>query len=156
MSKITTLDTPFAKFRALSEMLPSAVAFLTKYRTEVELSDSDAQTIASLRNYSSTPVSRLYQMLADGGKLSCFSKFDYSRFAGDVPELLTLDKVVIDGKYLPGISLPAPIQKCWVNLTPILGKRDLYNSALFVTYATALCGLFVRASFGDNQMSESL
>lgn len=144
MRKLTLFDTPFSKARSLSNMVPPALTFLIKNK-DVFVSDKGMQTLSDLKLYSSTSMSKLYQALVEADKLKHFVVLDFTSHKEDVPEILTMDKVVIDGKYIPNIPVPTPIQKCWVNLTPILGKKDAYNGALLITDTTTLCAMFVKA-----------
>lgn len=144
MKKITLLDTPFAEARSVVPMLRPTIEFLIK-NPEVILSEKDYETLTSLKFYSSSPVSTLYQTLVAAKKLTNFLLLDLSSVKNDLPELLTIDKLIVDGKYIPNLSVPTPIQKCWVNLTPVLGKRATYNGALTINDTTQLSAIVIKA-----------
>lgn len=143
----TLLETPFVKARDVSRYLAEAVTFMIK-NPVVVLKDERLRDIESQRLFSNTPMSRIFQGLASAGKLNQFLFLDYSSLKGTgIPEVLISDDLCIDGRAIQTFQVPAIAQKCWINLTPILGKRDSYNSPLFFTDLSRLTQLVGRAAF---------
>ena len=106
--------------------------------------------------FSSTPMSRLFQDLVEFDKLNAFVCYNLSNMVEDIPEVLTIQDICIDGKSIPSLPVPARFQKCWINLTPISTKLDPYNVQYNITDATQLANLFVRAAlitgYEDNDL----
>lgn len=154
MKDFTLFDTPFAKARSIPGLVSPALAFLTKNLSLVLLRDNQLEELARIRLLSSTPVCRMFQDLASVGKLDNFCFFNLTNFKGDTPEILALDDVVVDGRMLPAATTPAQLQKCWINLTSIVGKKDSYNGNITITDTTALASTVVRSAitsvFHDN------
>ena len=155
MRKSTLFDTPFAKARTLQQMVPPALTFLIKNK-EAFINEAGLQTLTNLKLYSSASICKIFQTLAENDKLKCFTLLDLTSFQNDVPELLTLDKVVVDGKHIQNIPVPTPLQKCWINLTPVLRKENAYNGALIITDVTQLSAMIVKAflcsTYNDSDM----
>lgn len=147
MKKTMLLDTPFAKARSLNNMLPHALRFLIKNMPEVLIRDENLKSIESIRPASSTPIFRIFQDVISMGKLNNYALLNFSNFKEDIPELMALDEITIDGKYLPNIPSPAQLQKCWLNITPIVGKKTSYNDSLNITDHGTLASLIVRGAF---------
>ena len=156
MKSITLLTTSFAKARQLPTMVQQAVPFLIKNGPLVTLQDNQIKDLQNLRVYSSTPLSKLFQDITTAEKLRSFVFFNLARYAQDIPEVLALDDVVIDGKTISFIPVPAQLQKCWINITPITAVKDSYNGTLNITDLAAFSGMIVRAAlcttFQDNDV----
>lgn len=146
MKNITLFDTSFAKARAVAGMLQPAVTFLIKNGQEVVISDDQIHDLESVRLYSSNPISKLFQDITTAGKLNNFIFLNFSRYGKDIPSLLALDDIVIDGKAITSLPVPAQLQKCWINITPITSIKDSYNGTLNITDAAAFASMVVRAA----------
>ena len=154
MNKFTLFDTSFAKARSLTTMAQNAVPFLVKNGPLVIL--EDIRDLDSVRVFSSTPLSKLFQDITAAGKLSNFTFLNLARYNKDIPEILALDDIVIDAKTIPSTPVPAQIQKCWINITPITSIKDSYNGSLNVSDTAAFASMVVRAaivqSYNDSEV----
>ena len=153
---LTLFDTPSVKTRFSSSMVQQAVTYLVKNTLDVVLNERQVKSIKDIRMYSSTPICKIFQSLVDADKLNCFTCLNLERSQSDIPEVLTVDDITIDGRVIPNIPVPTQLQKCWINLTPIASRSDLYNDSLRVSDTTTLASLFVRAalvcSYHDSDM----
>lgn len=156
MKNITLFDTSFAKARAIAGMLQPAVTFLIKNGPEVVITDDQLRDLEGVRLYSSNPISKLFQDIITAGKLNNFIFVNFSKYGKDIPSLLALDDIVIDGKAVSTLPVPAQLQKCWINITPITSIKDSYNGMLNITDAAAFASMVVRAalcsSYVDNEL----
>lgn len=142
----TLFDTPYVMARDVSKHLTEALTFILKNQFVV-LGNDRLKDIESQRIFSSTPMSRVFRNIANAGKLNQFLFLDYSELKNtSIPEILITDDLCIDGKAVRTIQVPAFAQKCFINLTPILGKRDSYNDSLFFTDVSRLAQLVARAA----------
>lgn len=144
MNNFTLFDTSFAKARSVTSMAQQAVPFIIKNKPLIVL--EDIRDLESVRVFSSTPLSKLFQDITTAGKLSNFTFLNLSRFNKDIPEILALDDIVIDAKYIPSTPVPAQLQKCWINITPITSVKDSYNGSLNITDSAAFATMVVRAA----------
>lgn len=144
MNNFTLFDTSFAKARSLTTMAQTAVPFIIKNGPLVVL--NDIRDLEAVRVFSSTPLSKLFQDITNAGKLSNFTFLNLSRFNKDIPEILALDDIVIDAKTIPTTPVPAQLQKCWINITPITSVKDSYNGSLNISDAAAFASMIVRAA----------
>lgn len=142
MNKPTLFETPFAAARSLNKELPPAVAYLIKYNDIVHV---DPGFINDINVYSSTSASVIFNNLKVDGKASSFMFYNIGR-APDVPPILTVNDISIDGSHIPAVSVPKNLQKCWVNLTPIISQKDSYNGRINVTDTTELANLMMRGA----------
>jgi len=144
----TLLDTPFVLARDVTSHLRDALAFLIKNQHLI-VPKERTKEIAATRTFSTTPVSKIFKNIATVDKLNNFMFLDLStvsRTSETIPEILVSDDLCIDGSAIQAFSVPAFAKKCWINLTPILGKKDSYNDTLFFTDTTALGQLITRAA----------
>ena len=146
MTKITLFDTPYARSRCLESMLLPAVTFLVKQGPLVILTDDQVAELSNLRIYSSNPLTKLFQDLTVAGALRNFVYTNLSRMSSDIPQILALDDVVVDGKMVPNVTVPTQLQKCWINITPFTSSRDSYNGGVNITDASAFASVVVRAA----------
>lgn len=147
-SRVTLVNTPFVQARDISAHIKDAVTFLIK-NPDVILSKDKVRDIGTQRLFSSTPTSRIFHAAVNADKLNNFLFLDYSHITGrglSVPELLTSDSLCIDGASITSVPVPALAQKIWINITPIVGKKDAYNDSLFFTDLGQLANLVTRAA----------
>lgn len=147
-SRVTLVNTPYVQARDISAHIKDAVTFLIK-NPDVILPKDKVRDIGTQRLFSSTPTSRIFHAIVSADKLNNFLFLDYSGITGrglSVPELLTSDDLCIDGASITTVPVPALAQKIWINVTPILGKRDAYNDSLFFTDLGQLANLVTRAA----------
>lgn len=153
---LTLFDTPSIKTRLSQSMLQQAVVYLVKNTMDVVLNENQVRSIKDTRMYSSTPICKMFQSLINADKLNNFVCINLERSNLDTPEVLTVDDITIDGRVIPNIPVPTQLQKCWINLTPIASRSDLYNDSLKITDTSTLASLFVRAalvsSYHDSDM----
>ena len=146
MKNFTLFDTSFAKARSIGNMAQTAVPFLIKNGPLVVLQESQIRDLESIRIYSSTPISKMFQDITNAGKMNNFVFTNLARFAKDIPEVLALDDITVDGKTIPNTPVPAQFQKCWINITPITSVKDSYNGTLNITDASTLASMVVRSA----------
>lgn len=142
----TLFDIPYVMARDVSRHLTEALTFILKNQFVV-LPDAKLKDVESQRIFSNTPMARIFRNIASAGKLNQFLFLDYSDLkTTSIPELLITEDLCIDGSAVSNVQVPAFAQKCWINLTPILGKRDSYNVPLFFTDVSRLAQLVTRAA----------
>jgi len=142
----TLFDTPYVQARDVQKHLSEALVFILKNQYVI-LNNNKVNDIGSQRIFSSTPVNRLYKSIATAGKLNNFLFLDYSNLtATNVPEILVSDDLCIDGNAITAFQVPAVAQKCWINLTPIVGKKDAYNDNINITDTSVLAQYICRAA----------
>ncbi len=155
MKNRSLLDTPYALASGIHKQIIASLPFIIKNEKYVCLSEADRRTIRNTSMYANTPIIKLCRAIFDADKIDNFMLYDFSAFKGDIPEVLCMDDICIDGKFID-TSVMAPLQKAWLNLTPILGKRDTYNSTIIVNDFNAMSGMFVRGlltmTYNDSQM----
>ena len=154
MNKFTLFDTSFARARSLTQKAQTALPFLIKNGPLVVV--QNIKDLDSVRVYSSTPLSKLFQDITDSGKLSEFTFLNLARYDKDIPEVLALDDIVIDAKYLPATAVPAQLQRCWINITPITSIKDSYNGSFNITDSAAFASMVVRAAIVESYNDSDL
>ena len=142
----TLLNTPFVQARDVEKYLSNALLFLLKNQYVIVPKDK-VDAIGSQRIFSSTPVNRIFKSVATAGKLNNFLFLDYSSLTNtSIPEVLVSDDLCIDGNAITAFQVPAVAQKCWINITPIVGKKDAYNDNINITDTSVLAQLVTRAA----------
>ena len=144
--KYSLFDVSIVSDRIGQGALQQAIAYLIKHTADTVLAPEQMFRIGQTKLFSSTPISRLYQELVESDKLNHFLCYNLSRNTDDIPEILTIQDIVIDGKAIPTLAVPARMQKCWINLTAISSDKDPYNGSYNITDSTTLANLFVRAA----------
>ena len=145
MNKVTLLDTAFAQAHALGKMLQPTLVFLSKNLNVIVPKLSVDRDLNSIRPWSETPISMLYTKAVQTGKLGAFSFLNLKDIKGDIPVLLTLNDVTINGKAITTTPVPAQLQNCWINLTPIVSRSSAYNDAIQISNQIELYELVARA-----------
>ena len=145
MGRVTLFNSVFAKASGLESKAKQALPFLIKNQKNVIFDTSMQKSLADIRSYLRNPLTELYQKIIDGDKLNQFTIMSFDNVSVDIPTILTLNDVTVDGKAI-GVELPDFLNKPWINLTPFIGKRDSYNGMLYINDAPAMCGLFVRGA----------
>lgn len=144
--KVSLFDVSIVADRIGQVPLQQALAFLIKDTADTVLTPDQLSHVAQTRIFSSTPISKIYQDLVESDKLMSFICYNLSGVADNIPEVLTIQDIVVDGKSVRNLSVPARFQKCWINLTSISTKVDPYNVQYNITDSTMLTNLFVRAA----------
>ena len=142
MNKLTLSETPYGVSLDLSKRGVEAATFLAKNRASVLGPDGIEYLQSAVKPTVSTPLVEIYNKAASLGKLNNFVMFDTTGLS-DIPTVLTLEDIVLDGKYLAK-SMPPAYQKVWVNLTPILTRRDAYNRNLQIANVTRFANLIAK------------
>lgn len=154
MNKLTLSETPYGVSLDLSKRGVEAATFLAKNRASVLGLDGIEYLQSAVKPTVSTPLIEIYNKAASLGKLRNFVMFDTTGVP-DVPTVLTLEDITLDGKYLAK-SMPPAYQKVWVNLTPILSRRDAYNRTLQIANTTRFANLITKGllcmSYNDSDM----
>ena len=146
MSLYTLFDTPYAQAKDLANKSVQALTFLIKNGPYVILPENQMSDIASAKLFSSTPMSKMFQDICSSGKLNNFTFLNFSQLKDSIPEAISYDEITIDGKVIPGTPVPAQMQKCWINLTPVLSAKDSYHGSLILTDMAAAASMVVRAA----------
>jgi len=128
--KHTISETPYGEVLDLKKNGLDAAAFLAKNRGAILDDDGIEHLQQTVRPTVSTPLVDIFNRASELGKLSCFTMFDLSGLE-EIPTVLTLEDIAIDGKYISK-KMSQEFQKAWLNLTPILGRRDAYNRNLVI------------------------
>jgi hypothetical protein len=142
MNKLTLFETPYADARQLDKEMPRAVEYLTKYG---QLMIVDHSFLNDIKIFSTTAASTIFTDIKDANKGSSFLFYNIGRTT-DVPTVLTVNDLTVDGAYIPKVSVPDKLKKCWVNLTPIISQKDSYNGRINVTDVTELSHLIMRGA----------
>jgi len=146
---------PAVAARFTSEGLLQAANFLVKQNLDLVLSDTAVKALGNVRLFSSTPICRLYQNLVTTNQVSKFLFYNLSNYKGDIPSALTAEDITIDGSSLAIPKVPDLINKCWINITPITTKKDLYHDVT-ITDTTKLAEFVVRAALVDSYTKNDL
>ena len=146
MIKPTLLDTLYATVHGLQTALPQASQYLIKYAPTVILDQQKTEDLAGVKIYASSPIVKIQQALMSSEKYKSIAVYFDFRTATDTPSILTIDGVTINGRSVSSTPIPALLQKCWVNLTPYLGKGSSTYNGLMITDQTAVAELLVRAA----------
>lgn len=144
MIKRTIADTPFGEQLKLRKRGLEAATFLAKNSGSILAPDGIEYLQSTVRPTVSTPFVEIYNKASELGKLSGnFTMFDLSRTV-DCPSVLTMPDVAIDGKYI-STNMPSSLQNAWLDLTPILGRRDAYNRTLQIRDVLRFAALVSRS-----------
>lgn len=154
MSKPSICDTYYGNQLGLKQRGVEAAIFLAKNPTTVLGKDGIELIKNTVKiNGAQSPLTEIYSKVAESGKLHYFTMFDLTRTGETIPPVLTLDDITIDGKYIAN-SVPQAYKNAWLNLTPILGRRDAYNSPLQITdqlrFASLVARGFLSMSYNDS------
>lgn len=145
MNKVTLLDTAFAQAHALDKALQPTMVFLSKNLNTILPPPVVNRDLNSIRPISETPISRLYLKAVQTGKLGTFSFLNLKDIKSDIPVILTLNDVTINGRAITSVPVPAQLQNCWINLTPIISRSSAYNDTLQISNQIELYELVSRA-----------
>ena len=145
MSKLTLLNSRYAKASGLSEQARKALMYLIKYQSLVLVPEQVNEIIKNVRIFVRTPITDMFQRVIDTDKLNQFSVLNYTQMGLNLPELLTYDEITVDGKSIPDTSVPDVYRRPWINITPLLGGRGTYNGIPSISDVPGLCNLFSRA-----------
>ena len=106
MSKLTLLNSRYAKASGLSEQARKALMYLIKYQSLVLVPEQVNEIIKNVRVFVRTPITDMFQRVIDTDKLDQFSVLNYTQMGLNLPELLTYDEITVDGKSIPDTSVP--------------------------------------------------
>lgn len=143
--KPTIGTTPYGVSLDLHKRAMESATFLAKNRGTFVGRDGVEYLKSSIKMTVSTPITDIYTRAADLDKLNAFSIVDLSGIQ-DVPTLLTLSEIAVDGKYVSP-NMPHDFQNVWVNLTPFLRhnkSNDAYNRIPQITDTIQLASVIAR------------
>ena len=143
MGQITLQTTTLGRATALQQQAERALPFLISYKDMVLLSELDIQALSKMRTFSNTVLNELAVLAGNEGKYSSVNFLNFNGFTSSIPEILTVNDITIDGMTVQGA--PAFLQRAWVNLTPILGKKKTMSDPIYVTDIPRLQQLVIRA-----------
>ena len=153
MPKTYVHTTPIASLYNVGLMAKDSAKFLVE---QARLSDRDPSGYASLfiNVGNVTHMQQIFKNIIESRKLNNVHLFSFSKGLVDIPELLTMEDIVVDGKYLP-ITLPSELKKPWVNLTPMVAanQNDRFKSIELVDAPKAVSAIvraFLTASYNDS------
>ncbi len=150
--KPTISDTPYGSALDIRGSAIGTAAYFIK-NPGVVFGDAEQEFLKAVRLHIKSTFSDIYQRVVEDNRLNLFTFADCAASHDQVPELLTLNDITVDGRYISK-NIPTEYQNIWVNLSPILGKRDAYNSSMQVTDTPRLCALVSRgvmcASYNDS------
>lgn len=146
MAKPWLCETAYAQAVGWDKQLPIAVKFLNKYYQECTLSETQIRDLSDVKIYSNSPLTKLWQLFVDSDRLSTILWLDCQRMQNstELPTILTYADLTINGNSIPELAVPAPLQRCWADLTPIVSSKSAYNGELFITDVNYLCELLCR------------
>lgn len=142
MGKSSIADTPYGVMLDLKKRGLEAATFLAKNSGAILGPDGIEYLQSTVRPTVATPFVEIYNRAAELGKLNSFTMFDLNRTV-DCPSVLTMNDISVDGKYISD-KMPLGLQNIWLNLTPILGRRDAYNRNLTITDSLRFAALISR------------
>lgn len=142
--KTTIMDTAYAKAAALSPQAKACAEFLIKHDSYVSLSEAHVKSLEQIRAMAPSHLANIYSKAVIAGSLNQIKYLDFTGVTSDIPEVLTIDDITIDGKYLSS-TMPVGYQKAWINLTPILSARATRAGAFQITDVQRLNTLVTRA-----------
>jgi len=154
-NKVTLLSTPFAKSYGMPQLIKESVRFLN---TEANKFDMDQMAykylLSNVSTITHTHMNALYNNIVSRDMLDSMMFFSFTnQLLTDIPELLTIEDVVIDGKYVD-LDIPTNLQKPWINLSPCM--RNTTNEFTIVD-RPKLVSLVTKAhlciSYNDTQMN---
>lgn len=149
MKKKTIADNPFGAALDLRNQAIDAAKFMVRNRDCVLGDDVFNAIKSSVKMTVSSAFADIYLKVVESGKWSSlFTLLDLSDVDDSVPTIFTLDDITIDGKYISE-NVPKAYQNAWLNLTPILGKRDTreaYNSFLPIKDTPRFASLIARGA----------
>lgn len=143
--KPTIGTTPYGISIDLRKRAVEAATFLAKNAGATVGRDGIEYLKSSVKMTVSTPITDIYSRAADLDKLNCFTMFDLSGIP-DVPSILTLNDIAIDGKYVAP-SMPHDFCNVWLNLTPFLRNEKnnvSYNRVPQITDTVQLASVIAR------------
>ena len=154
MSKSYIHETPIAKVYNIEARAKDCATFLIETANR---SDKPSNAYANLfpNIGGSTYMQKVFKNILDGRHMDNLHMFSYSKGDLDIPELLTIEDIVIDGKYLP-FTLPQMLKKPWVNLSSMVGTNSLnrFGSVELVDVPKAISLVvraFLSASYNDSR-----
>ena len=143
MGQINLQATTLGKATALQQQAERALPFLISYKDMVLVPEIDIQALAKMRTFSNTVLNELAVLAGNEGKYSSINFLNFNGFNASIPEILTVNDITLDGMTVQGA--PAFLQRAWVNLTPILGKKKNMSDPIYVTDIPRLQQLVIRA-----------
>lgn len=150
-------DTAYGSSIAMVGQAKRAYAYLATNRSLITPSPEEMVAVAGMRSLIRSTVVDLFRRIVDEGVLDQFAIMNLAAANRDIPDILTMDELTIDGKYLP--EPPAGFDRPWVNLTPLLAKRHSKSDPFAIVDVPRACGYFVRANlcagYHDKAMSET-
>lgn len=147
MKKRTISDNPFGVALDLHNQAIDAAKFIVRHPSCVLGDDVFNAIKSSVKMTVSSAFADIYLKVVESGSWSSlFTLLDLSDEEDSIPTIFTLDDITIDGKYVSE-NVPKSYQNVWLNLTPILGKRDsreAYNGFLPIKDSPRLASLISR------------
>lgn len=143
MGQINLQTTTLGRATALQQQAERALPFLISYKDMVLTPEIDIQALAKMRTFSNTVLNELAVLAGNEGKYSSINFLNFNGFNGNIPEILTVNDVTLDGLTVQGA--PAFLQRAWVNISPIVGKKKVVSDPIYITDIPRLQQLVVRA-----------
>ena len=155
--KRTIFNTQFCQAASIRERVQKAIKNIVTNQKLYIMDDAAKKHLNSIKSFATTPMYELFSMISLNTSLKPFTLFNLSEVEqSQVDDILLIDGISIDGKYL-GSSTPDNLKNAWVNLTPILGKKNLLNGEYPVTDIPRFHSLIVRSylTMSYNDMDDS-
>lgn len=143
MNHIFLQQTTLGSATGIAVQAKNALPFLVSYKAKVVLSETDVQALSKMRTFSNNVINEIAVLAGNDEKYSSCLFMNFNGFPETIPEILTINDVTIDGKSIEGA--PVELQKPWINLSPILGKRRSPSDPIHVNDIPRLQQLVVRA-----------
>ena len=125
MKKTTITATPFGAALRLEDEAMEAAKFMVRHPSALLGEDVFNSIKSSVKMTVSSAFAEIYsKVVENSGWKSSFTLLDLSNPEESIPTIFTLDDITIDGKYIRNQQLPKTLHNAWINLTPILGKRN--------------------------------
>jgi hypothetical protein len=147
--------TTYGVSSALEMQAKRAFPYLAANKALITPSKEEYLTLSGMRSFIKSTVVDLFKRIVDDGILPQFSIMNATLANADIPDILTMDELTIDGKYIEGA--PNGFNQPWINITPLLARRRTKSDPLVVADIPRACGYFVRANLcaGYHDKAES-
>lgn len=145
--KPNILSTPFATAYNMNMLAKNAAKFLVANSKNADLTEYGyANLLQNTNTMTFSHMTTMFRNIVEAGKLSSLYLYSFSRGqVGDIPEMLTIDDVSVDAKFIDA-TIPPELRKVWVNLTPMVAsnKKDR-NGPISVSDVPRTVSTIVRA-----------
>lgn len=143
MGNVTIQSTTMGKGVDIEQLGIKAMEFLIANKDLILVPDNDVIALSKMKTFSPTVINEIASVASAEGAFNSIAFFDFSKFKESVPYLLAIADITMDGKTLNGA--PPFLEKAWVNLTPIVLKKNLPSDPINISDIPRMQQLVVRS-----------